>query len=80
MPTAVPATQVPQVKVPDLHGLSESEARDTLKKAGLQARKVDRCSGSDKGDPKARKHRIECQNPAANTAAPVGTTVDYVLQ
>ncbi len=80
IPTAVPPTQIRRVTIPDLHGLSENEAQDTLKKAGLQARKVDQCNGSDQGDPKAKKHRVQCQNPAANAAVPLGTTVEYVLQ
>jgi hypothetical protein len=80
IPTAVPPTPIPPVTVPDLHGLSEKEAQDALNKAGLQARKVDQCSGADQGDPKAKKHRIQCQNPAANAAAPIGTTVEYVVQ
>ncbi len=41
IPTAPPPTQIRRVAIPDLHGLSENEAQDTLKKAGLQARKVD---------------------------------------
>jgi hypothetical protein len=80
IPTAVPPTQIARVKIPDVHGLSESEAQETLKTAGLHPRKVDQCSGSDQGDSKAKKHRVQCQNPAANTAAPIGTTVEYVLR
>jgi hypothetical protein len=63
VPTAVPPTQIRSVTVPDLHGLSDNEAQDTLRKVGLQARKVDHCSGSDQGDPKAKKHRIQCPQP-----------------
>ena len=51
-----------------------------LSNVGLQARKVDQCNGSDQGDPKAKKNRIQCQNPAANATVPLGTTVEYVLQ
>ena len=69
--------QIPQVTIPDVHGLSEKEAQDALSKVGLQARKVDQCNGSDQGNPKAKKHSIQCQNPAANVAVPLGTTVEY---
>jgi beta-lactam-binding protein with PASTA domain len=65
--------------VPDVHGLSEKEAQDALKKAGLQARKVDKCTGSDHGDSKEKKHRVQCQNPAAKTTVPIGTTVEFVV-
>jgi hypothetical protein len=78
--TAVPANQIAQVTIPDLHGLSEKEAQDVLRNVGLQARKVDQCTGSDQGNPKAKKNRIQCQNPAANAAVPLGTTVEYVLR
>jgi hypothetical protein len=80
IPTAVQPTPIPPVTVPDLHGLSEKEAQDTLSNIGLKARKVDQCAGSDQGDAKAKKHRIRCQNPAANAAVPLGTTVEYVVQ
>jgi len=80
IPTAPPPTQIRRVAIPDLHGLSENEAQDTLKKAGLQARKVDQCSGSDQGDPKAKKHQIQCQNPVAKAAVPLGTIVEYVVR
>ena len=66
--------------IPDLHDLSEKEAQDRLKKLGLQARKVDKCTGSDQGDEKGKKHSVQCQNPAAKTTAPIGTTVDYVVR
>jgi beta-lactam-binding protein with PASTA domain len=68
------------VTVPDLHGLSEKEAQDALGSVGLQARKADQCAGSDQGDPKAKKHGIQCQNPAANAVVPLSTTVEYVVQ
>ena len=80
IPTAVPPTRAPSALVPDVHNQSENEAQDTLKKVGLQARKVDQCNGSDQGDPQAKKHRVQCQNPAANTAVRLGTTVEYVLR
>jgi hypothetical protein len=79
IPTAVPPTAAPRVKVPDLHGMTEKDAQAALKQAGLQAHRVDKCEGSDKGAPKVKKHQVQCQNPAANTAVPAGTTVDYVL-
>jgi hypothetical protein len=80
IPTTVPPTPIPPVMVPDLHNLSEKEAQDALSKAGLQARKADKCNGADQGDPKAKKHSIQCQNPAANAAVPLGTTVEYVMR
>ena len=80
IPTAVPPTKVPSVTVPDLHGLSEKEALVMLSTAGLQGSKVDHCNGPDQGDPKAKKHQIQCQNPVANAAVPLGTTVEYVLR
>jgi hypothetical protein len=80
IPTIMPPTPIPPVAIPDLHGLSEKEAQDALRKAGLQARKADQCNGADQGDPKAKKNRIQCQNPAANTAVPLGTTVEYVVR
>ncbi|MEP7190465.1 MAG: PASTA domain-containing protein, partial [Roseiflexaceae bacterium] len=80
IPTAIPPTPVPSVMVPDVHGLGEKEAQDALTQAGLHARTVDQCAGSDQGDPKAKKHRVQCQNPAANAAVPFGTTVEFVLR
>lgn len=80
IPTAVPPTKLPSVAVPDLHGLSEKDALGMLKTAGLQGNKVDKCSGSDKGDSKTKKHQVQCQNPAANAAVSRGTTVEYVVQ
>jgi len=80
LPTAVPPTQMPSVTIPDLHDLSEKEAQDKLKKLGLQARKVDKCTGSDQGDEKGKKHSVQCQNPAAKTTVAVGTTVEYVIR
>ena len=80
IPTAAPATKVASVSVPDLHGLGEKEALAMLSTAGLRGSKVDHCSGSDQGDSKAKKHQIQCQNPAAKAAVPRGTTVEYVLR
>jgi len=76
----MPPTKRPLVSIPDVHGLSEQEAQDLLTKAGLQARKVDQCSGPDQGDPKTKKHRILCQNPAVSAAVPLGTAVEYALR
>jgi len=80
LPTAVPPTPIPPVTVPDLHSFDEKGAQDALAKVGLHARKVDKCTGSDQGDPKAKKHRILCQNPTANAAVPLGSTVEYVMR
>jgi len=80
IPTAAPATKVASVSVPDLHGLGEKEALAMLSTAGLRGSKVDHCSGSDQGDSKAKKHQIQCQNPAAKAAVPRGATVEYVLR
>src|SRR5262245_60602460 len=80
VPTVAPPTQVPQVVVPDLHGLSEDKAKDKLQQAHLQAKKAAQCNGSDQGDPKPKKRSVQCQNPAAGTAVPPDTVVEYVLQ
>jgi hypothetical protein len=80
VPTVVPPTPIPPVTVPDLHALSEKEAQDVLRNVGLQALKVDHCTGSDQGDPKAKKNRVQCQNPAANAAVPLGATIEYVMR
>jgi len=77
--TAAPPTASQAVQVPNLHGQTEEEAQIALKKAGLQPRKADRCSGTDKGAPKTKKHEIQCQNPAAGSQAPLGTVVEYVV-
>ena len=87
-PTATPApspapptaTAAPMVKVPDLHGLDEKDAQNKLKAAGLKFSKVDKCNGPDQGDPRAKKHTVQCQNPAAKSAVPSGTTVVYVIR
>lgn len=65
--------------MPDLHGLEEKEAQDRLKKAGLKAQKVDKCNGADQGDPNTKKRRVQCQNPAANSTVPPGSTVEFVV-
>jgi hypothetical protein len=80
IPTAIPPTEAPRVAVPDLHDMDEKGVQAALSKAGLQARRVDQCTGADQGDPKAKKHRIQCQNPAAKVIVPLGTTVEYVLR
>jgi PASTA domain-containing protein len=80
IPTAVPPTPIPPVTVPDLHNLSEKEAQGALSAVGLRAHKVDKCTGSDQGDEKGKKHSVQCQNPAANAAVPLGTTVEYVVR
>ena len=66
--------------MPDVHGLSENEAQDALTQVGLQARTVNKCTGSDRGDSKAKKNRVQCQNPAAKAAVPLGSTVEVVVQ
>jgi beta-lactam-binding protein with PASTA domain len=76
----VPPTEVPSVAVPDVRSRSEKEAKDALSKAGLQARKVDKCTGEEQGDAKAKKGRIMCQNPAAKAIVPLGTVVEYVIK
>ncbi|HEU5015008.1 MAG TPA: PASTA domain-containing protein [Roseiflexaceae bacterium] len=77
-PTAI-ATAAPGINVPDLHGLDDKGAQRKLQEVGLQAHKVDACSGTDHGDSKAKKGRVQCQNPAAGVAVGSGTTVEYVL-
>jgi hypothetical protein len=69
----------PQMTVPDLHGLDEKGAQRALTAAGLQAQKADACGGADQGDPKGKKNRVVCQNPAAGQLAAPGTVVEYVL-
>jgi hypothetical protein len=76
----VPSSQIARVTIPDVHGLSEQESQDRLRKARSQALKIDQCKGSDQGDTKRKNHRIECQNTAAKAAIPLGTTVEYVLR
>jgi hypothetical protein len=80
VPTEVPPTKVPSVAVPSLRDLDEKKAQDVLSRAGLQARKADKCTGTDQGDPKVKKNRIVCQNPAAKASVPLGTIVEYVLK
>jgi len=81
VPTAAPptATAVPMVNVPVLRGIGEKDAQRKLKEAGLIAKKVDKCSGSDQGDSKAKKGQVQCQNPAANQPVTPGSVVEYVL-
>jgi hypothetical protein len=80
-PTPVPptVTTVPMAKVPDLHDSDEKDAQNKLTAAGLKFSRVDQCNGTDQGDSKAKKHRIQCQNPAAEADVPLGTTVEYVI-
>ncbi|HJZ48952.1 MAG TPA: PASTA domain-containing protein [Roseiflexaceae bacterium] len=80
-PTAVPptATPVPGVLVPNLHDMDEKAAQRKLKDAGLAAKKVDACSGTDQGDQKVRKGHVVCQNPAPDQPVAPGSTVEYVL-
>jgi hypothetical protein len=73
------ATAVPTVSVPPLRGLDEKAARRAIEMAGLKPVKADRCTGSDQGDPKAKKGHVQCQNPAAGVAVELGTTIAYVL-
>jgi beta-lactam-binding protein with PASTA domain len=71
---------VPQVKVPDLHGLGDKDIKHKLDEAGLVVgHKNDTCTGPDKGDPKVRKGRVLCQNPPAGTSVSAGSAVDYTL-
>ncbi len=80
-PTAVPpATVVPMIVVPDVHGLDDKGAQDKLTAVGLKFSKVDQCNGPDKGDPKAKKHRIVCQNPAAESKVLPDIVVEYVIR
>lgn len=81
-PSPVPATAtaVPMVKVPDLHDLGEKEAQEKLTVAGLKFIKVDTCNGSDQGDSKGKKNRVQCQNPAAEAEVPLGTSVEFVIR
>ena len=81
-PTPVPPspTLVPQVTVPDLHGLSEKDIKRMLEEVGLVVgSKKDACTGADQGDPKAKRGRVLCQNPAAGQLVAPGSMVEYVL-
>jgi len=78
-PTRAPTVAAPGVLVPNLHGKDDKDARNTLTKAGLKPQKVERCAGTDKGEPKTKKNRVLCQNPPAGQTVAAGTTVEYVL-
>ena len=62
------------VKVPDLEGKSQSEARDALKNAGLEAGNV-----TQEDSASVAKDRILYTNPSAGTSVERGTTVDLVV-
>ncbi|MFL5806994.1 MAG: PASTA domain-containing protein [Roseiflexaceae bacterium] len=78
-PTRAPTVAAPGVLVPNLHGKDDKDARNTLTKASLKPQKVERCAGTDKGEPKTKKNRVLCQNPPAGQTVAAGTTVEYVL-
>jgi hypothetical protein len=78
-PTAVPPTELPKVVVPDLHDTDEMTALHKLQELGLKGNKLQKCSGTDQGEQKIKKGRVQCQNPAAGQAVAPGTSVDYVL-
>jgi len=82
VPAAVPPTVMaaPMVKVPDLHDQDDKSAQRKLKDAGLTAKKVDTCNGADQGERNVKKGRVQCQNPAAGSDVPLGTTVEYVIR
>jgi hypothetical protein len=77
--TPVPTATVITVLVPDLHDKDDKAARDALTKAGLKPQKAETCTRADAVDPKAKKGRVQCQNPPAGQAVVAGTTVKYVL-
>ncbi len=76
---AAPVAPSSEVLVPDLHGKDDKAARDALTKAGLKPQKAETCTRADAVDPKAKKGRVQCQNPPAGQAVVAGTTVEYVL-
>jgi hypothetical protein len=86
-PTAIPAssavppttTAMPMIKVPDLRGLDDKGAQRKLEDAGLTPKKTEKCSAADQGELKAKKGRVQCQNPAANQSVAPGSMVEYVL-
>jgi hypothetical protein len=82
VPTSVPPTvmAVPMVKVPDLHDQDDKAAQRKLKDAGLTPKKVDTCNGADQGERNVKKGRVQCQDPAAESDVPLGTTVEYVIR
>jgi hypothetical protein len=80
IPTEPPtATSVPSVLVPDLRDMDEKGARSKLEQVGLAPKKVEKCSGGDQENQKAKKGRVQCQNPAPNQPVAPGSTVEYVL-
>ena len=62
------------VKVPDLEGKSQSEARDALKNAGLEAGNV-----TQEDSASIAKDRVIYTNPSSGTSVERGTTVDLVV-
>lgn len=77
--TPVPTATVITVLVPDLRDKDDKAARDALTKAGLKPQKAETCTRADAVDPKAKKGRVQCQNPSAGQAVAPGSTVEYVL-
>jgi hypothetical protein len=77
--TPVPTATVITILVPDLHDKDDKAARDALTKAGLKPQKAETCTRADAVDLKAKKGRVQCQNPPAGQAVVAGTTVEYVL-
>ena len=62
------------VKVPDLEGKSQSDARKALKDAGLEAGNV-----TQEDSATVAKDRVIYTNPLADTSVERGTTVDIVV-
>lgn len=63
-----------QVEVPDLSGMTASEAQAALKQAGLTAR-----AGTSQNSDTVEKDRVLSQDPAAGTMVDVGSTITYVI-
>lgn len=60
------------VKVPDLSGLTEDEAKAALEKAGLKAEQ-----GADEASPDVEKGRVTSQSPASGREVEAGSAVVY---
>ena len=63
-----------QMEVPDLSGMTASEAQAALKQAGLTAK-----AGTSQNSDTVEKDRVLSQDPAAGTMVDVGSTVTYVI-
>ncbi|MBO4365129.1 MAG: Stk1 family PASTA domain-containing Ser/Thr kinase [Eggerthellaceae bacterium] len=63
-----------QMEVPDLTGMTASEAQQALKQAGLTAK-----AGTSKNSDTVEKDHVMSQDPEAGTMVDAGSTVTYVV-